>query len=126
MGVARVRSGLPRLNIGSDAREPDRPKTTAYALYMRVNVERRRALAAGDHAAGARGPDPNYAPAWSLAHRYYYDGQYSDGGMAAIAEEGHRRAIDRSDLVSSRRGLIVHQTEWRLFTAYLQARDLAL
>ena len=131
---SRVRSGLfPRLNISSDAREPDRPRNDeAYALYMRAlamssdAAPNKQAIAILERAVQL---DPNYAPAWSLlAHRRYFDGQYSDGGMAAIdrAEGEHRKALSLDpDLLSSRRGLIVHLTEkGELAAAYLQARDL--
>jgi TolB-like protein len=131
---SRVRSGLfPRLNIVSDTREPDRPQNDeAYALYM-------RALAMSSDAAPNKQAielleravklDPAYAPAWSLlGHRYYWDGQYADGGMAAIdrGEADHRKALSLDpDLITSRRGLIIHLTEkGELPAAYLQARDL--
>jgi TolB-like protein/tetratricopeptide (TPR) repeat protein/predicted Ser/Thr protein kinase len=131
---SRVRSGLfPRLNIAADAHEPDRPQNDeAYALYMRAvamsndAVPNKQAIALLEQAVKL---DPNYAPAWSLmAHRYYFDGQYSDGGMAAIerAEADHRKALSLDpDLITSRRGLVVHLTEkGQLPAAYLQARDL--
>ncbi|HEX9502464.1 MAG TPA: hypothetical protein VGA10_12505, partial [Thermoanaerobaculia bacterium] len=131
---SRVRSGLfPRLNIGSDAREPDRPQNDeAYALYMRAlamssdAAPNKQAIALLERAVQL---DPNYAPAWSLlAHRYYYDGKYSDGGAVEIqkAEEGHRRALALDpELMMSRRGLIVHLTErGELPAAWVQARDL--
>ncbi|MDQ6802104.1 MAG: protein kinase [Acidobacteriota bacterium] len=131
---SRVRSGLfPRLNIGAAAREPDRPQNDeAYALYMRAlamssdATPNKQAIALLERAVQL---DPNYAPAWSLlGHRYYFDGQYSDGGMAAIerAEADHRKALSLDpDLIMSRRGLIVHLTErGELPAAFLQSRDL--
>jgi TolB-like protein len=131
---SRVRSGLfPRLNIAADAHEPDRPQNdAAYKLFLQASAmssdaaPNKRAIALLERAIQL---DPTYAPAWSLlGHRSYYDGQYSDGGMAAIdrAEADHRKALSLDpDLVSSRRGLLVHLTEkGELPAAYLQARDL--
>jgi eukaryotic-like serine/threonine-protein kinase len=131
---SRVRSGLfPRLNIASDTRDPDHPQNDeAYALYMRAvamssdAAPNKQAIALLERALKL---DPNFAPAWSLlAHRHYFDGQYSDGGMAAIdrGEADHRKALSIDpDLVSSRRGLVVHLSErGELPAAYLQARDL--
>lgn len=131
---SRVRSGLfPRLKIVSDAREPDRPQNDeAYALYMRAlamssdAAPNKQAIAILERAVKL---DPAYAPAWSLlGHRYYWDGQYADGGLAAIdrGEADHRKALSLDpDLIPSRRGLIIHLTEkGELPAAYLQARDL--
>ena len=129
----RVRSGLlPRLNI-SETPETNRPHNDeAYALFLRASAmssdptPNKQAITLLERAVKL---DPSYAPAWSLlAHRYYYDGQYSDGGMAAIerAEAGHRKALSLDpDSMLSRRGLVVHLTEkGQLPAAYLQARDL--
>ena len=129
----RVRAGLlPVLNI-SQTPETNRPKNDeAYALFLRASAMSRDA-GPNKEAIGllqrAVQLDPTYAPAWSgLGLRYYYDGQYSDGGMAAInrGEAAHRKALALDpDLLSSKRGLIVQLTErGELPTAYLQARDL--
>jgi serine/threonine protein kinase len=130
---SRVRSGLfPRLKISSNTHEPDRPQNDeAYGLFLRASAmssdaaPNKQAIAMLEQAVRL---DPAYAPAWSLlAHRYYLDGSYSDGGMAAIerAEAGHRKALALDpDLLLSRRGLIVHLTEkGELPAAYVQARD---
>ncbi len=129
----RVRTGLlPRLNI-SETPETNRPRNDeAYALFLRASAmssdaaPNKQAIALLERALKL---DPSYAPAWALlAHRYYWDGQYSDGGMAAIerAEAGHRKALSLDpDLILSRRGLVIHLTEkGELPAAYLQARDL--
>jgi non-specific serine/threonine protein kinase len=129
----RVLSGLlPRLNIAQTP-ETNRPKNDeAYALFLRASAMSRdpapnkEAIALLERAVQI---DPTYAPAWSaLGSRHYYDGQYSDGGMASIdrGEAAHRKALSLDpDLMSSKRGLIVHLTErGDLPTAYLQARDL--
>ncbi|HEX9407018.1 MAG TPA: protein kinase, partial [Thermoanaerobaculia bacterium] len=130
---SRIRSELmPRLNI-ADAREDRRPRNDeAYALFLRASAmpsdpaPNKEAIAILQRAVQL---DPSYAPAWSvLGHRYYYDGQYSDGGIAAIdkAEGCHRKALALDpDLIMARRGLIVHLVEkGELPAAYDQARAL--
>ena len=130
---SRIRSGLfPRLNI-ADAREESRPRNDeAYRLFLQA-VALPRDPEPNKKAIGilqrAVQLDPSYAPAWSLlGFRYYFDGQYSDGGAAAMqrSEDCHRKALSIDpDLVSSRRGLIVHLTErGELPDAYRQARAL--
>jgi TolB-like protein/Flp pilus assembly protein TadD len=129
----RIRAGLlPLLNAGGQA-EANRPHNDeAYALFLRASATsndaapNKEAIKLLERAVQL---DPTYAPAWSaLAYRYYYDGQYSDGGMAAInrAEATHRKALSLDpDLIRSRRGLIVHLTErGELPAAYTQARAL--
>jgi eukaryotic-like serine/threonine-protein kinase len=129
----RIRAGLlPLLNAGGQA-EPNRPHNDeAYALFLRASATsndpapNKDAIKLLERAVQL---DPTYAPAWSaLGYRYYYDGQYSDGGIAAIdrAEAAHRKALSLDpDSLRSRRGLIVHLTEkGELPAAYTQARAL--
>jgi eukaryotic-like serine/threonine-protein kinase len=129
----RIRAGLlPLLNAAGQA-EPNRPHNDeAYALFLRASATsndpapNKDAIKLLERAVQL---DPTYAPAWSaLGYRYYYDGQYSDGGIAAIdrAEAAHRKALSLDpDSLRSRRGLIVHLTEkGELPAAYTQARAL--
>jgi len=127
----RIRAGLlPLLNAGGQA-EADRPHNDeAYALFLRASAmsgdagPNKQAIALLERAVQL---DPTYAPAWSLlGQRHYYDGGYSDGGIAAIerAVADHRKALSLDpDLILSRRGLIVNLTEsGNLTAAYEQAR----
>ncbi|HJT17111.1 MAG TPA: protein kinase, partial [Thermoanaerobaculia bacterium] len=129
----RIRSELfPRLNI-RDAAAESRPKNDeAYSLYLRAvamsndPAPNKQAIAILERAVQL---DPTFAPGWSLlGHRYYYDGEYSDGGEAALAkaEEYDRKALALDpDLILSRRGLIVHWTQdGKLPAAYEQAKSL--
>jgi TolB-like protein/predicted Ser/Thr protein kinase len=129
----RIRSGLlPSLHVAPQSEANTPHDDEAYALYLRATalstdpVPNKQAIQLLERTVRL---DPSYAPGWSLlGHRYYYDSQYSDGGPAAMAkaEADHRKALSLDpDLISSRRGLIVHLTEkGDLPEAYMQARAL--
>jgi len=98
----RVRLGLlPELGLSSESAAAGTQPTSAdaYKLYARSLAARndlesnKQALKMLERSAEL---DPNYAPTWaSLALRYYYDGQYADGGASAFAKgrEAAQRAI---------------------------------
>ncbi|MGZ4810265.1 MAG: protein kinase domain-containing protein [Thermoanaerobaculia bacterium] len=124
---------LPRLNVRADTREQNRPSNDeAYALFMRATAmsndiaPNKQALALLERAVQL---DPLYAPAWSaLSARSYYDGEYSDGGEAAIARA--EAAADRAlaidpDLVDAAKRRVVLLTErGDLESAYREANGL--
>jgi TolB-like protein/lipoprotein NlpI len=99
---ARVRQGLvPVLGAGlAPAESGSRPRNPeAFNLYLRSLavssdvIPNREAIAMLERSVGL---DPSYAPAWNqLGHRYYYDGEYGDGGEAALARSkaAYERAI---------------------------------
>ncbi len=132
---ARIREGLlPILDASATSAEiATQPQNAeAYDLYLRslavprdpspnkqtiVMLERAVAL------------DPSYAPAWAaLGTRYYYDGEYSDGDLAAFeqAESANRRALALDpDLISAAFNLVVLETEGKqLNAAYDAAEDM--
>jgi TolB-like protein len=86
----RLRQGLaPVLGLNGGAEGGSKPKNPeAYELYLRAAAMSR------DVAPNKQGIqlleravalDPSYAPAWqSLGARYYWDGEYSDGGPTAF------------------------------------------
>jgi serine/threonine protein kinase/TolB-like protein len=88
--TARVRQGLVPVIGGaavSVATSTSPKNSEAYDLFLRsLAVARdpapnKQAIKMLEQAVAL---DPTYAPAWSdLANRYYYDAQYSDGGLAA-------------------------------------------
>ena len=89
--TSRVRQGLvPVLGgLSASAEAGTRPKSEeAYDLYLRsIGVPRdvvpnKDAIAMLERAVGI---DDSYAPAWeALGSRYYYDGEYGDGGEAIL------------------------------------------
>jgi TolB-like protein/predicted Ser/Thr protein kinase len=88
--TARVRQGLVPVIGGAEvsvATSTSPKNSEAYDLFLRsLAVARdpapnKQAIKMLEQAVAL---DPTYAPAWSdLANRYYYDAQYSDGGLAA-------------------------------------------
>ena len=117
----RVRDGLlPRLGVTS-VREPAGTRPTsqeAYDLFLRSLAVSR------DPEPNKRGVemlervvelDPDYAAAWAeLAGRYYYDGNYSDGGERAYqeSESATQRALELDpELVLASVRLIVLRAE---------------
>jgi eukaryotic-like serine/threonine-protein kinase len=99
--TAHLRQGLFPIFAASTVKEnssaPRNPE--AYDLYLRASAISRdpqpnkQALAMLTRAVEL---DPAYAPAWNaLGSREYYDGSYSDGGLAAIerARAAHERAL---------------------------------
>ena len=98
---ARLNQGLlPALGAGQasveGATRPSNPE--AYDVYLRSFAISRDPAPNKDAIRMLErsiGLDANFAPSWSvLAQRYYYDGSYSDGGVAAI--ERARRAYERA------------------------------
>lgn len=99
--TAHLRQGLFPIFAASTVKEnssaPRNPE--AYDLYLRASAISRdpqpnkQAIAMLTRAVAL---DPAYAPAWNaLGRREYYDGSYSDGGLAAIerARAAHERAL---------------------------------
>jgi hypothetical protein len=76
------------------------------------------------------GIDPRYAPAWgALGRRYYFDGQYGDGGKAMLkrSDSAYERAkaLD-PNLIDAAQGLITNRTErGEIGNAYSEASALA-
>jgi serine/threonine protein kinase len=98
--TAHLRQGLFPIFAASPVKEtasaPKNPE--AYDLFLRASALSRdpqpnkEAIAMLNRAVAL---DPAYAPAWStLAKREYYDGSYSDGGLAAL--ERARAADERA------------------------------
>jgi serine/threonine protein kinase len=99
----RLRQGLlPLLGATSDSgRASTRPSNAeAYDLFLKASAISRDPFPNKDAIAlleRAVALDTSYAPAWNdLGKRYYYDGQYSDGGARAFErsraahEQAHR------------------------------------
>jgi serine/threonine protein kinase/tetratricopeptide (TPR) repeat protein len=119
--TARLNQGLlPLLGAASGVSEGStQPKNAeAYDLYLRSaalsndpdpNADALRMLER------AVGLDPSYAPAWSaLGDRYYYDGSYGEGGLAAL--EKARAAAERAlsldpNLISAVNRLVLLRVE---------------
>jgi tetratricopeptide (TPR) repeat protein len=132
---ARVQQGLlPALGVSATPASPgSRPTNTeAYDLYLRSSAMPRdpspnkQAIAMLERAVAL---DPTYAPAWQqLGERYYFDGQYSDGGLPAFerSESAARRALGLDpDLIAAAVDLVILQTEAKqLAAAYDAAVDL--
>jgi TolB-like protein/tRNA A-37 threonylcarbamoyl transferase component Bud32 len=129
----KIRTDLfPRLNIaaGTDASVPRNDE--AYRLFLQASAAPTDSApnkAALEMLEQAVRLDPLYAPAWAaLGHRSYYDYTYDDGGNQALKRAGEAlvKAISLDpELVTSRRGLIIQQTETGdLQSAYREARDL--
>jgi serine/threonine protein kinase/tetratricopeptide (TPR) repeat protein len=97
----RLRQGLlPLLGAQPDsARTSTRPSNPeAYDLFLKASATsrdpapNREAIVLLERAVAL---DPSYAPAWNdLGKRYYYDGQYGDGGPRTFdrARAAHERA----------------------------------
>ena len=129
-----IRAGLlPRLNVSSDKKEPNRPHNDeAYALFMRAAgnsndpLPNKQALAMLERAVRL---DPSFAPAWAeLGARAYYDGAYSDGGEAA--NDRSRAAVARAlaldpDLPdAANRQILMNTDRGDLEDAYRGAKEL--
>jgi tetratricopeptide (TPR) repeat protein len=89
---ARIRQGLvPILGAGlAPAAAGSRPRNPeAFDLYLRSFAVSRDLIPNKEGIAMLErsvGMDASYAPAWlQLGKRYYYDGEYGDGGAAALA-----------------------------------------
>ena len=117
---ARLRQGLaPVLGLAGGAESESKPKNPqAYELYLRA-VAMSRDVAPNKQAIQmleqAVALDSSYAPAWqALAHRYYYDGTYADGGAPAFqrseAAMSRALALDPSNVLALQ-GSIVTKTE---------------
>jgi eukaryotic-like serine/threonine-protein kinase len=133
--TAQVRQGLvPRLGASVARQEAGAPpgNAKAYDLFLRgVALARdpapnKEAIRMLERSVAL---DADYAPAWAaLGSRYYFDGQYGDGGEAALdrAEAAHRRAVGLDpDLTPAASSLVVLQTErGDLPAAYDAAEDL--
>src|SRR6266849_2174989 len=134
--TSRVRQGLVPLLGGSSASGDagTRPKSEeAYDFYLRSIAiphdvaPNKEAITMLEHSVGI---DPRYAPAWgALGRRYYFDGQYGDGGKAMLkrSDSAHERAkaLD-PNLIDAAQGLITNRTErGEIGNAYSEASALA-
>jgi tetratricopeptide (TPR) repeat protein len=133
--TAKARQGLvPALGAGTDSAEgATRPKNEeAYDIYLRSLSLPHDPLPNKDGIAmleRAVGLDPTYAPAWdALAHRYYFDSQYGNGGEALFQRSNN--ALERAlaldpNLVSAASALITNRVErGELSRAYRDAKAL--
>ncbi len=134
--TSRVRQGLVPLLGGSSAsgEAGTRPKSEeAYDFYLRSiaiphdGAPNKEAITMLEHSVGI---DPRYAPAWgALGRRYYFDGQYGDGGKAMLkrSDSAYERAkaLD-PNLIDAAQGLITNRTErGEIGNAYSEASALA-
>jgi TolB-like protein/tRNA A-37 threonylcarbamoyl transferase component Bud32/Tfp pilus assembly protein PilF len=117
---ARLRQGLaPVLGLAGGTESESKPKNPqAYEFYLRA-VAISRDVAPNKQAIQlleqATALDSSYAPAWqALAHRYYYDGTYGDGGPAAFqrseAAMSRALALDPNNVLAVQ-GWIITKTE---------------
>jgi serine/threonine protein kinase len=133
--TSRVRQGLVPVLGGllASGETATRPKSEeAYDLYLRSIavptdvVPNKDAIAMLERAVGI---DPSYAPAWeALAARYYYDGEYGDGGEPMLKRSDsaleHALALD-PNLVSAVAQLVTnHMDRGDIGQAYAQASAL--
>jgi TolB-like protein len=117
---SRLRQGLaPVLGLVGGAESGPKPKSPqAYEIYLRA-VAMSRDVAPNKQAIQlleqATALDSSYAPAWqALAHRYYYEGTYGDGGEAALqrSEAAISRALSLDpNNVLALQGAIITKTE---------------
>jgi TolB-like protein/tRNA A-37 threonylcarbamoyl transferase component Bud32 len=117
---SRLRQGLaPVLGLAGGDESESKPRSPeAYGLYLRA-VAMSRDVAPNKQAIQlleqAVALDASYAPAWqALAHRYYYDATYGDGGAAGFqrSEAALSRvlALDPNNALAAQ-GWIVSETE---------------
>ncbi len=135
--ASRVGQGLVPLLGGTEAsaraKETTQPKNPeAYDIYLRSiavahdPAPNKQAITMLERAVGL---DPAYAPAWfELGRRYYFDGQYGEGGEDAFrraeAAETHAVALD-PNLSDASAGLIILRVEeGKLEAAYDEAVEL--
>jgi len=133
--TSRVRQGLvPVLGgLSASGEAGTRPKSEeAYDLYLRSIaiprdvVPNRDAIAMLERAVGI---DPSYALAWeALGARYYYDGEYGDGGepMLKRSDSALERALALDpNLVTAAVQLVTNQMDrGNIGQAYAQASAL--
>jgi serine/threonine protein kinase len=133
--TAKVRQGLvPALGVSTDAGENGtRPQNEqAYDLYLRSvslphdPAPNKEATAMLERSVAI---DPSYAPAWSaLGLRYYFDGEYSNGGEAMLqrSEAACERAVALDpNLMSAATQLITgHVDHGELGKAFKEAQSL--
>jgi serine/threonine protein kinase len=133
--TAKVRQGLvPALGVSTEVGENGtRPQNEqAYDLYLRsVSIPHdpapnKEAIAMLERSVAI---DPSYAPAWSaLGLRYYFDGEYSNGGEAMLqrSEAACERAVALDpNLMSAATQLITgHVDHGELGKAFKEAQSL--
>ncbi|HEX9111685.1 MAG TPA: protein kinase [Terriglobales bacterium] len=119
--ISKVRQGLVPLLGGSSVsgEAGTRPKSEeAYDLYLRSIAVPHDAAPNKDAIAmleRAVGIDPSFAPAWdALGLRYYYDGEYADGGeqMLKRSDSAFERAVALDpNLILAAGQLIINRTD---------------
>jgi eukaryotic-like serine/threonine-protein kinase len=133
--TAKVRQGLvPALGVPTEVGENGtRPQNEqAYDLYLRSvslphdPAPNREAIAMLERSVAI---DPSYAPTWSaLGLRYYFDGEYSNGGEAMLrrSEAACERAVALDpNLMSAATQLITgHVDHGELGKAFKEAQSL--
>jgi len=133
--TSKVRQELvPALGAASAVTEPGtRPKSEeAYDLYLRSIavphdvVPNKDAIAMLERSVGV---DPSYAPVWeALALRYYYDGEYADGGeqMLKRSDSAHERALalDPNLILAASQVITNRTTQGEVGSAYAEASAL--
>ncbi len=133
--TSRVRQGLvPVLGgLSASGEAGTRPKSEeAYDLYLRSIAVPRDVVPNRDGIAmleRAVGIDPSYAPAWeALGARYYYDGEYGDGGepMLKRSDSALERALALDpNLITAAVQLVTNQMDrGDIGQAYAQASAL--
>src|SRR5438034_4489696 len=75
------------------------------------------------------GVDPSYSPAWeALALRYYYDGEFADGGeqMLKRSDSAHERALalDPNLILAASKVITNRTTQGEIGNAYAEASAL--
>jgi eukaryotic-like serine/threonine-protein kinase len=133
--TAKVRQGLvPALGVSTEVGENGtRPQNEqAYDLYLRSvslphdPAPNKEAITMLERSVAI---DPSYAPAWSaLGLRYYFDGEYSNGGEAMLqrSEAACERAVALDpNLMSAATQLITgHVDHGELGKAFKEAQSL--
>jgi TolB-like protein/tRNA A-37 threonylcarbamoyl transferase component Bud32 len=129
---SRLRQGLaPVLGLAGGTESASKPNNPqAYELYLRA-VAMSRDVAPNKQAIQlleqAVALDPSYAPAWQLlGYRYYFEGEYSEGGPAAFqrseAALSRALALDPNNVLAAQGWIISKIETGKLEQAYDEAK----